>query len=121
MRVCVIDGCNHAVHGRGLCLSHYARARKLGVLSQYPLPDMPETCEPIVPNPPHYRPWRCHRDADQVVRDGGQVKAWSSWQPMHAAMQTLEARDAARDARDAERFAVAFVDELGALVMWVAD
>lgn len=85
-------------------------ARAMRPMCMFPLPDIPETCEPIIPNPPQYRPWHCPRDADQIVRDGGQIMSWSSWLPMRARMAELEARDAARDARDAERYDVAFVD-----------
>lgn len=119
MRTCSTDGCTRPVYARGLCKRHHSRAERRGILHQYPLagrgqriaafarpkhaapmPDMPETCQPIIPNPPHYRPWRCPRDADQIVRDGGQITAWPSWQVMAERMAALEARDAARTAVD---------------------
>lgn len=73
------------------------------------MPDIPETEEPIVPNPTHYQPWGCFRDADVIVRDGA-LPCWDSWLAMRLRMTELEERDALRDARDAVVYDVVFVD-----------
>lgn len=125
MKTCVVPGCAKPRYGRGLCPKHYYRAKRTGRLWQYPtvyvrhehpinpatMPDMPETEEPIVPNPAHYQPWECFRD--------GMLPCWDSWLAMRSRMAALEERDALRDARDAERYDVAFVD--GQLVVRVRE
>lgn len=113
MKACTIPGCTRVDYsGRGLCVLHYQRARNGDYLEQFPrlrddthpltvatMPDIPETCEPIVPNPPHYRPWGIFRDVDNIQRDGG-LPSWSSWLPMRTRMLELNARDDARHAAD---------------------
>lgn len=109
--------CHCHVYARGLCRNHYNRARSMGILEQYPrigapragafqhpkhvvpLPDIPETCAPIIPNPPQYRPWRCQRAAVEIEVEA-RLPSWSAWEPMRERMLVLEKRDAARDAAD---------------------
>ena len=58
------------------------------------------TSSPIVPNPPHYRPWPCPPYESRRVP----LACWKSWHAAAKVLSALEARDARRDARDAQRY-----------------
>lgn len=49
-------------------------------------------------------------EARERIQCDGMLPCWDSWLAMRSRMAALEERDALRDARDAERYDVAFVD-----------